>query len=363
MLAEMHPENAARLATLADYDILDTPSEHDFDEIVALAAQICDAPVSLISLVDRDRQWFKARVGTDIPETGLDSSVCSHALLQEGLFEIGDMAADPRTRDMPIHTGDPNARFYAGVPLLAENGQPLGTLCVLDTRPRQLTAFQRQALTTLSRQVMTLMELRRKLRIETALRAEMDHRVKNSLQTIASLLRLATRQVKDPDALAVLDVVGRRLDAVASLHSELMTQDGRADVEAESYMARLGELLQSSAPDAVRIDVMADAGRLAARRASAVGVIVGEFVANSVKHAFPDGRRGTVTVRLTQAGEGRWLLDCRDDGVGTGQTPGSGVSSTKLGEVLMTAAAQQLDGTVEQDIGADGATLRVAFPA
>lgn len=125
ILAKYHPQNAKRLDTLAGYDVLDTDAETDFDDIVALVSQICEVPVSLISLVDSDRQWFKARVGFDPHETDLEQSVCSHAVLKDDLLEIEDMAADPRTADNPLHTSGLMVRFYAGANLVAPNGMPI----------------------------------------------------------------------------------------------------------------------------------------------------------------------------------------------------------------------------------------------
>lgn len=151
LLAPKHLNQKQRLKTLRSYDILDTEAEADFDDIVALASKICETPVSLISLDDEDRQWFKASVGFDQPETSLDKSVCSHAILGDSFFEIEDMSTDERTLNNPLHTGEPNAKFYAGANLVAPNGMPVGTLCVLDTVPRQLTDVQREALETLSR--------------------------------------------------------------------------------------------------------------------------------------------------------------------------------------------------------------------
>ncbi|HIF78559.1 MAG TPA: GAF domain-containing protein, partial [Sulfitobacter sp.] len=145
ILADTPAEQDARLETLYSYDILDTEAEADFDDIVDLASKICETPVSLISLVDEKRQWFKARVGFEPHETALDQSVCSHAILDEGYTEIADMGADPRTSDNPLYVGDPRVKFYAGANLVAPNGQPIGTLCVLDTKPRTLNDFQRQA--------------------------------------------------------------------------------------------------------------------------------------------------------------------------------------------------------------------------
>ena len=227
ILADPHPEQERRLQTLKSYGILDTAAETDFDDIVALASKICDMPVSLISLVDEDRQWFKANIGFDPAQTGLDESVCSHALLQDDFLEIEDMASDIRTADNPLYTQEPGVHYYAGFNLRAPNGMPIGTLCVLDTKPRKLTEFQRQALQTLSRQVMIQLELRKRLAQEESIRSEIDHRVKNSLQTIASVMRIAARQITDPCALDVIALVERRLGAVASLHSELMGTEGQ----------------------------------------------------------------------------------------------------------------------------------------
>ena len=152
-----------RLGALDSYGILDTPPEEGFDEIVELATLICDAPVALVSFVTGDRQWFKARHDFPRRETDLDSSVCAHALSVPDLLIIEDLTTDPRTWDNPLVTGEPQIRFYAGAPLRTRQGLVLGTLCVIDKRPRPegLTARQQDALRSLARQVMALLELRR----------------------------------------------------------------------------------------------------------------------------------------------------------------------------------------------------------
>lgn len=161
-----------RLATLAGYNILDSAAEQRFDDIARIAAQICGTPIALISLVDDRRQWFKARIGLDVTETSRDVAFCAHALEQDGLFEVQDAALDARFADNPLVTGDTAFRFYAGAPLAAPGGEKLGTLCVLDREPRQLTADQREALAALSRQVMELLAARKQL----ASRREADQR-------------------------------------------------------------------------------------------------------------------------------------------------------------------------------------------
>ncbi|MDQ2765219.1 MAG: ATP-binding protein [Pseudomonadota bacterium] len=154
--------NGGRLTALDRYNILDTPPEQGFDDIVLLASRICETPVALVSFVASDRQWFKARVGFDQCQTPLDQSVCAHAIQQPGLLIIPDLTADPRTHQNTLVTEGPHIRFYAGARLETREGQALGTLCVIDTKPRPegLTSEQANSLEALARQVMTQLDLR-----------------------------------------------------------------------------------------------------------------------------------------------------------------------------------------------------------
>ena len=186
MLAPKHPRQGDRIAALHDYDILDTPKESDFDDIVDLASRLCGTPISVINLIDTDRQWFKAEVGLGVRETPLDTSLCSHAILEKDFMEIPDTLQDQRMQDNGLVVGDPGLRFYAGALLQTPEGLPIGTLCVLDYAPRNLTALQRHALQVLAKQVMTQLELRRALKRKELMRKEMDHRVKNSLASVVA---------------------------------------------------------------------------------------------------------------------------------------------------------------------------------
>jgi PAS domain S-box-containing protein len=156
-------DEAERLAALDRYRILDTPREPAFDDIAQLAAEVCDAPYAVVNLIAEGRQWFKAEVGFGVRETPLDSSICAHALLQPGLFVVPDLSRDPRFDCNPLVTGSPGLRAYAGALLETPDGLPLGTLCVLDTRPRDFTDRQGRALTALAGQVVSQLELRRAL--------------------------------------------------------------------------------------------------------------------------------------------------------------------------------------------------------
>ncbi len=149
-----------RVRELRDLGILDTLPEDGYDQIVELVALLCQAPMSLVSFVDRDRQWFKAAYGLSISETSREISFCAHSILHEGIFEVPNTQQDSRFIDNPLVTGDPGIRFYAGAPLITPNGHKLGTLCVIDKVPRKLNDSQRHILTTLANQVVTLLELR-----------------------------------------------------------------------------------------------------------------------------------------------------------------------------------------------------------
>jgi len=159
--APVPPNEARRLKVLWQYEVLDTVPEEVFDDLAELAGAICEAPIALISLVDESRQWFKAKVGVNATETSRDVSFCAHAILQPGLFIVADASQDERFMDNPMVTGEPHVRFYAGAPLATPDGNMLGTLCVLDKEPRNLTAAQLKALRVLSHLVVTQLELRR----------------------------------------------------------------------------------------------------------------------------------------------------------------------------------------------------------
>lgn len=151
----------ARLAALSAFDVLDTAPEEEYDDLTRLAARAAAAPVSAISLVDRHRLWFKARVGLDIPETPRDHTFCAAVVADRETLVVSDATADGRFAATPLVAGDAAFRFYAGVPLHTRDGQVLGTLCVIDRRPRALDPAARDTLEALARQVSRLLELRR----------------------------------------------------------------------------------------------------------------------------------------------------------------------------------------------------------
>jgi signal transduction histidine kinase len=192
-------QEARRLETLRSYAMLDTSKEEEFDDLVVLAAQICQTPIALISLVDEDRQWFKATFGLDLKETSREISFCDHALRQTGVFVVPDATRHPDFSNNPLVVGEPKIRFYAGAPLVAPDGQPLGTLCVIDREARALTKAQERALSVLSRHVMAQFELRRQ--------AHATNRVNRALLSLLEDERIAETAVRKSEELnrGVLD--------------------------------------------------------------------------------------------------------------------------------------------------------------
>lgn len=165
----------ARLEALRRYQILDTKAEKIFDDITALAAEVCRAPISLLTFVDSSRQWFKSSVGLAVHETPRSASFCAHAINYDDAFIIPDASADPRFADHPMVQGEPKIRFYAGIPLLTPERLPIGTLCVIDCVPRELSPEQKAKLRALAEGAMLLLEMRRSSSGDRAPAGGSDH--------------------------------------------------------------------------------------------------------------------------------------------------------------------------------------------
>jgi hypothetical protein len=163
--APRHPSEASRLESLRRYEILDSELDARFQLLAEQATAICGVPIALISLIDENRQWFKARVGVDVTETPRELAFCAHAILQEGVFEVPDARLDQRFHDNPLVTGPAHVVFYAGMPIHGSGGLPLGTVCAVDTVPHRLSDAQRDALRMLGRQVEVLLEARQRARL------------------------------------------------------------------------------------------------------------------------------------------------------------------------------------------------------
>lgn len=317
--------------------MLDTGPEPAFDDLTRLASMICDAPIALVSLVDTDRQWFKARVGIDAVETPRRVAFCAHAINQpQDVLVVSDSFADARFADNPLVTGAPHVRFYAGAPLVAPGGLPLGTLCVIDHKPRQLTSFQLETLKILGRQVISELELRRQCA---------------SLQSLTDQLQRAYRELEDFSFIAAHDLQEplRKLRTFSALlredlGSELPEQAGR-DLfyieDAATRMRRLiDDLLQLSRAGTAKLELQAVAvgecvqhalDALSERVASSQAkvacddlpelridrTLITQLFQNLIGNALKFVRGRAPDIRVTCAREGgQVVLGVRDNGIG-----------------------------------------------
>ena len=365
MEAKKHPFEAARLAQLRAFEILDTDPEDDFDEIVKLAAALCDLPASTITFVDDSRQWFKARHGMP-PETApLKLALCAHTVLETDLLEIPDTLEDARTSDNPLCHSAPGCRFYAGVPLMSDGGLPIGTLCVLGFEPKTLTPLQRDTMKVLANHVMKLLELRKSLAYEEGLRHEVDHRVKNSLQTISSMTRLKKRKAEQEETKDALAGIESLIETTAALHALIYRSDKEGRVSLSELMNAAKILIEQTLPENILLSLSAENAIVPTATASGLLLVVNEFVANSIKHAFPNGRTGQITIRGTRTGDMSYKLNCADDGVGYPacgtETNTSGIGRRLIKSVAAKIHADVLEGS-KQTEDATGAYLTMTFP-
>lgn len=297
---DMSTNEAARLAALRKYKILDTAPERAFDDLALIASQICATPIALISLIDQDRQWFKSRVGLDLHETSRSIAFCSHAIQHQGVFSVPDALDDCRFRDNPMVVAEPHIRFYAGAPILTPDGHALGTLCVIDRVPRQLTVEQARALDALRRQVEAQLELRRNVMdLESAL-AERDRAQAEQAELVREL-RESLDNVNKLSALIPLSS-GCELNMVipATPGGIAMVSDG---------VVQLLKTKQWSEDQIIKVDLALQ-----------------EALANGIRHGCSGDPSKHIQCSLTFDAEGELMIVVRD--------PGCGFDSTALPDPL-----------------------------
>jgi signal transduction histidine kinase len=325
LAAKSPPHQAQRLAALRSYDILDTPVEGAFEDITCIASLVCRAPIAAVNLVDENRQWFKSEVGLGVREMPLDASFCAHALLQNEFLEVPDIELDPRFRDNPLVVDGPRLRFYAGALIRTAEGLALGTVCVMDSRPRRLDDEQRRVLRALARQAMTQLELRR-----TMIVAARAHRYRGRLMAIAGhdLKQPLTTMTMVLDMLPAATPADRRRievakEAAARLREELdgLSRASRLEEETDAIELeplQVDELIAEVADNWLRAakdkglglqvrvidaEVRTHAGMLRTMLDSLVG--------NAIKYTS----QGSVTIACREEGGDLWI-DVADTGKG-----------------------------------------------
>jgi signal transduction histidine kinase/CheY-like chemotaxis protein len=330
----------ARLAVLDSFGILDTPPERSFDDVVRLVSQLLDAPIAAVNLIARGRQWFKSEIGLGTREMPLDNSICRHALLQQEQMIVTDTQNDPRFSCNPLVTADGGLRFYAGAVLRTRDGVPLGTLCVLDKKPRPegLTEQQQFMLTTMAHQVMSQIELRQALAeqesLNEALRradqrkdeflAMLAHELRNPLAPIVSAATMLSNFELQPSMVQrAADIIARQAGHMTSLIDDLLdvSRVTRGKVELEFVELDLKDVL-ADAVEQVRPLIEKHGHRLVQEAMPVPALVVGDrkrlvqvmtnLLSNAAKYTLEGGR---IEVRLATRGA---LIDLtiRDDGIG-----------------------------------------------
>ncbi len=246
-----------RIKKLKELDILDTLEEQAYDDLTFLAAQICNTPIALVSLIDTDRQWFKSHLGLDARETPRDYAFCAHAILSDDVFIVEDSAKDNRFHDNPLSVDAPHVKFYAGAPLIFENNVRLGTLCVIDNEARTLTKDQQSALEALARQVVSQLELRLKIKemknldnVKDEFLAMVSHELRTPLTSInGSLTLLANMKNELPDMMEkMVDIAHRNSYRLLNIVNDILDlaklEAGKLALQKKSV--NLGEVIQQA---------------------------------------------------------------------------------------------------------------------
>lgn len=330
MVVAPKPENeAARLQALREFEILDSSEEIEFDEIVALASQICESEISLISLIDESRQWFKAKVGLASDETSRDIAFCAHAIHNDNIMEVQDTHQDERFFDNPLVLNEPRIRFYAGMPLETQAGYRLGTLCVIDSKPKQLNEHQRYALRVLANQVIKLMELRirnfelqRSIETRNRLLSIISHDVKAPLQSLGMLADFMADDAMEPGemktmAVEIGKVANRTGDLVENILNWANNIDDRKKLKkevinlktitqeiAELYAPLLAQKNLSLKINLGIADVLGDT--------EMIKFIFRNLISNAIKFS----ENAVVEVTTSGALNGSWQLQVQDHGIG-----------------------------------------------
>lgn len=375
--AEASDRESARLAALRRYDILDTPPDGSFDHIAQVAALLFGVPIAIISLVDNDRIWFKAKHGVDVDEVGRDPGLCASAIMQTDPYLLTDAACDPRSLANPLVAGDFGLRFYLAAQLRTRDGHNLGTICVIDRKPRAVTEEQVAQLQALAGVVIDQMELRLAARKAVAdlqqaieekdaalgrsrmLAREIDHRVMNSLQQVSALLNLQSRDVEDEEAGRQLKLAAARVTAVARVHQHIFQRGDAHAFGCLSYLQRLcGDLERVMGLGSILVEG-ADVD-LPIEKIAPIGMVVTELVTNACKNGANHIR---VTIEPADVPKNRYRLSVADDGKGL-PTDFDPDQSSGLGMKVVRMVVRQLGGILDFGTSADlgGAEVEVRFP-
>lgn len=350
---------AERMAAVRRYDILDSPPDGAFDRITALAARRFGVPIAIVSIVDEDRIWFKSHHGLAVPQIDREPGLCASAILGDIPYLIEDALTDPRSLANPLVAGDFGLRFYAAVPLETSDGHNLGTLCVIDKKPRPVTQEQIEDLKDLASVVMDQLELglsaRQAVGRANLMGKEIDHRVMNSLQFVSGMLTMQSRSPEVGDAASHLQQAANRVAAVAQVHRHFYA-DAADEVSCVAYLRRLCDELAGILGREIVVD--GDEDMVPAASIQPIGLLTNELVTNAAKHGA-----GKIEVMFSASVDAGRLIVC-DAGTGLKSDFDPHSTTAGLGMRVITTLVRQLQGTLSAGPRArgHGACFTVEFP-
>lgn len=325
-----------RLNAIYEYNILDSLTEEDYDTLTFIASQICQTPISLISLVDKDRQWFKAHHGLSVSETPRDFSFCAHAInTPDQPFIIENSKLDERFADNPLVTKEPNVIFYAGIPLLNDDGYALGTLCVIDNEPNKLNEGQIKALKGLAKQVINLMELRKKKYILENLNESLNaknqkletftmvaaHDLKSPLKNISTLIDVVMEDYSDSIDLEKQKILGMLKKSSNNLLSlvdgmleycriDRVLDTKKSEINFDEFINQVVELFSGTLCVEFNVE---KSGLIGFLNKTALSQILINIISNAIK--YNDKIVAKIDIKINEI-PGFWKFDISDNGPG-----------------------------------------------
>lgn len=380
-----------RIQTLKKYNILDTPPDGSFDRITTLAAKLLNVPIAIVSLVDTDRIWFKSKYGLDVQQIDRDPGLCASAILSDDLYEVDDTLTDPRTLANPLVASGFGLRFYAAVPIKVKDGHNLGTLCVLDKKPRYLSESEKEILQYLGDICIDQLELR--LAARTAIYQQNQvlniaaHDLKNPLTTITVWAELAKASKNDPEAVDKMcdqikeagikmnHLVNELLESARKEASKIQLKFTKINLAAVvQTVVKTNEVLANKKNIKMELQILDEP--MVKADEDRVTEIADNIINNSIKYS-PQGKKITVTVFTANKNA---VVRVKDEGQGLTEEdksklfqrfvrlsaqPTAGESSTGLGLSIVKTLIEAHNGEIEVDSeGKDkGATFIIKLPA
>ncbi|MEC5325738.1 sensor histidine kinase [Aurantimonas sp. A3-2-R12] len=350
-----------RLQVLRRYDILDTPPDGAFDRVTSLAARLFNVPIAIVSLVDRDRIWFKSKCGVEVQEIGREPGLCASAILQDGPWLLTDASVDPRAMANPLVAGELGLRFYLGAPLRTWDGHNLGTLCVIDQKPREVSPAAIEHLNDLATLVMDQMELRLTARTAVAQREmllhELHHRVKNNLQILLSVVSSSERRARSAETVEFVQSLRGRLVAISSAHDAMRAADSLGKGRTGELLEQISHTIQAALGGDGELVTEIEDHEITNEVLLPLALMLNELLTNAYKHGLHDGG-GRIHVRFHGTGT-TYEMTVRDNGPGIGDSSASANSS---GLVFVKGLARQIGGEFDAR-NENGAVFSVTFRA